>query len=114
MWWAKRRHKHEHKNMHWIVGKYFGTRGNQHWRFFGDNTGKNGQSVRYWIAKAAHTPIQRHTKVVATANPYSPDDYDYFNRRRKKHMVKEPDSDNPSMQMSFTFEYRPPRPVWGV
>jgi RNA-directed DNA polymerase len=115
MSWAKRRHKRDHKNMHWIASRYFGTYGNQHWRFFGETIGKNGQCVRYWIAQAAHTPIVRHTKIVADANPYLPDDYGYFDRRRNKRKGKETShSGIYDTQLAFTFGLWPPRPLWGV
>ena len=116
MWWTKRRHKHDHKNMHWIVDKYFGSCGNQHWRFFGDGTTSKGASQRYWLAQAAHTPIVRHTKVKAIANPYSIDGQKYFAQRRNKRKGKEqmPDTNIYDTQLSFTFGLRTPRPIWGV
>ena len=116
MSWAKRRHMNDRKNKHWVNAKYFGTCGDQSWRFFGDHTSKNGQSVRYWLAQAAHTPIMRHTKVIAVANPYSLDWQEYFTQRRNKRKGKErePDNDIYDRQLAFTFGLRPLRPTWGV
>jgi RNA-directed DNA polymerase len=116
MSWARRRHTRDRKNKHWVSDKYFGTCGNQNWRFFGDHTGKNSQSVRYWLAQAAHTPIVRHTKVIGAANPYSPEWQEYFAQRRNKRKGKEhePDSDIYDKQVAFTFGLRPLRPEWGV
>jgi RNA-directed DNA polymerase len=115
MQWARRRHKHDGKGMRWIVRKYFGTCGNQHWRFFGDSLNRKAETVRYWLAEAAHTPIKRHIKVVAGANPYSTNWTQYFAQRRRR--AKKQGSQVESRfdtQLASTFGLRPPRPMWGV
>jgi RNA-directed DNA polymerase len=68
--WAKRRHPN--KSRRWVKEKYFGSCGDRHWRFFGDQQDEQGQSARRWVALAVTTPIRRHTKIRGEANPYDP------------------------------------------
>lgn len=77
--WAVRRHPK--KSRHWVKEKYFGTRGNQHWAFFGPGTNGKGQPVTYWLFHAASVPIRRHVKIKGAANPYDPVWADYFAQR---------------------------------
>ena len=77
--WAKRRHSN--KNKQWIARKYFGQNGLRRWRFFGQATDESGQTVTNWLCSAASTPIRRHTKIKAEANPYDPEWELYFEER---------------------------------
>jgi RNA-directed DNA polymerase len=79
--WARRRHRYPHKSRRWIADRYFGTVGNRSWRFFGDERTKGGKTVRHWLCLAARTPIVRHIKVKAAANPYDPAWNRYFQTR---------------------------------
>lgn len=76
--WAKRRHPG--KGRRWIYDKYFRTIGSNHWVFVGEIAGKEGaRSVG--LLQLSKTPIQRHTKIQSTANPYDPAWEVYFEER---------------------------------
>ena len=77
--WAKRRHPH--KNRRWIARKYYTTRGNRHWVFHGSTVDTRGKVRVQYLHKAAATPIRRHTKIKAAANPYDPAWEVYFEER---------------------------------
>ena len=77
--WAKRRHPH--KNRRWIARKYYTTRGNRHWVFHGSTVDTRGKVKVHDLHKAADTPIRRHTKIKAAANPYDPAWEVYFEER---------------------------------
>lgn len=80
--WAKRRHRD--KNRTWVARKYFGTLGNQHWRFFGETREAKGKSMtRNWLTLAAQTKIVRHVKIRKEANPYDPAYDAYFAARKE-------------------------------
>jgi RNA-directed DNA polymerase len=77
--WAVRRHPG--KNRAWIRGKYFQTRGENHWVFTGDVPGPKGTSETVWLFSAGKMPIVRHVKVREQANPYDPWWELYFEER---------------------------------
>jgi RNA-directed DNA polymerase len=77
--WAKRRHPR--KNRHWIKTKYFGRRQDRDWTFFGETSHEAGEKQKAWLAHAVDIPIQRHTRVRATANPYDPEWEVYYEER---------------------------------
>jgi RNA-directed DNA polymerase len=110
--WAKRRHKRDNKNQHWIGDKYYATRGKRKWCFFGDEIRKKGIKERYWLRHAASTPIVRHIKVKADAHPYKPDWQEYWQQRKQRNAKRL--LEGSSEQMAFDFYARPPRPAWGV
>jgi RNA-directed DNA polymerase len=68
--WAKRRHPH--KNRRWIAQQYYPTRGTRHWVFHGSTVDTRGKVTVHYLHKAVDTPIRRHTKIKAAANPYAP------------------------------------------
>ena len=73
--WAKGRHRN--KRMGWIKERYFPAHAGRQWVFTGvDHTGR-----RVHLARAADTPIERHIKVQAQANPYDPTYGVYFAKR---------------------------------
>ncbi|WP_312626761.1 group II intron reverse transcriptase/maturase [Scandinavium sp.] len=74
-YWSKRRHPKRGKR--WIKEKYFKRIGAREWPF--SAIGKEGQI--FSLARAADTVIKRHVKIRATANPYSPEDEEYFEGR---------------------------------
>lgn len=80
--WAKRRHPN--KGRRWVKEKYFTTEGGDHWVFFGEDCGSDGKPRTIRLAKAAKTPIKRHTKIRAEANPYDPYWQAYLARRQGK------------------------------
>jgi RNA-directed DNA polymerase len=68
--WATRRHPH--KNAQWIRRKYFCSINGNNWVFFGSATGKTGKQRKTLLYSASQTPIRRHIKIRAKANPYDP------------------------------------------
>ncbi len=76
--WAKRRHPN--KSMDWIQRKYFTTREEDHWVFYGrDEKGQEREAI-----KISKLPIQRHVKVRGNANPYDTEMEVYFEKRLAK------------------------------
>ena len=76
--WAKRRHPN--KSMDWIHKKYFTTKEEDHWVFYGrDEKGQEREAI-----KISKIPIQRHVKVRGNANPYDPEMEVYFEKRQAK------------------------------
>jgi RNA-directed DNA polymerase len=80
--WAKRRHNN--KNPNWIRKKYFKSIGNQNW-VFAANYGKN-KIVK--LFKMESIPIKRFVKVRKMANPYDPEWYSYFDKRKSSRVRK--------------------------
>jgi len=111
MAWARRRHKRDGKNRHWIVDKHFGSQGNRRWWFFGDDETQKGACERLWLLHAASTPIVRHLKVRSDAHPYAPECKEYWENRKRKAPYSLPDQGN---RIAFNYTVRPPRPDWGV
>lgn len=72
--WAQRRHPN--KGRRWVKEKYFCTQGKRRWVFFGEADGE-----RHYLRKLSRTPIWRHIKVRAKANPFDPQ-WDYYFERR--------------------------------
>lgn len=78
--WAKRRH--QQKSARWIRAKYFG----RDWQFFGQVCDKSRTRRQVYLLQAAKTPIERHVKVRATANPYASQWEHYFEQRTEAKM----------------------------
>jgi RNA-directed DNA polymerase len=76
--WAKRRHPN--KPPGWIRRKYFTAVANNHWVFYGSTTSQ-GKTQEHRLIRLAYTPIKRHVKVKAEANPYDPAWEPYFEAR---------------------------------
>ncbi len=82
--WARRRHPH--KGAYWVMKKYFKTRGNQRWVFAADD---EEQRKEIWLLFEVNTPIRRHIKVKAEANPHDPKWRKYFQTRwAREHSAK--------------------------
>jgi RNA-directed DNA polymerase len=77
--WAKRRHPN--KRPGWIRQKYFTRVADNHWVFFGTTTTSRGKTQEHRLIGLAYTPIKRHIKVKAAANPYDPEWESYFETR---------------------------------
>lgn len=77
--WSKRRHPN--KTRWWIKDKYFTTRGNDRWMFYGQTTDKDGKPKNLHIFKASSVPIKRHVKIRGKANPYGVEWETYFEQR---------------------------------
>jgi RNA-directed DNA polymerase len=74
--WARRRH--QQKSPGWLKQKYFERQGHHNWRFFGESCDDEGIPRKVRLLLASRTPIQRHVKVKAEANPYDPTYETYF------------------------------------
>lgn len=83
--WAKRRHSN--KNARWIKAKYFRTVQGRDWVFYGWLKNDDGKR-QVQLIKAAKTPIRRHVKVRAAANPYDPEWERYFEQRLEVKMAE--------------------------
>src|SRR2546430_8569848 len=62
--------------------------GGRNWAFYGESCDEEGKSHRVRVLLASRTPIQRHVKVKAEANPYDPADETYFEKREGDHMAE--------------------------
>jgi RNA-directed DNA polymerase len=68
--WAKRRHPH--KPPGWIRRKYVTRVADNRWVFYGTTITRQGKTREHRLIRRAYTPIKRHIKVKAEANPYDP------------------------------------------
>jgi RNA-directed DNA polymerase len=82
--WASRRHPA--KGSQWIKGRYFQRSGNRNWVFGTRKAGGDGEDVDRRLVLASDTPIKRHTKIKADANPFDPEWEVYFEERETKAM----------------------------
>jgi RNA-directed DNA polymerase len=83
--WARRRHPK--KSSIWLKEKYYGRNRGRDWCFFGECCDDEGQPSKAWLYHAESTPIKRHIKVKAEANPYNPAYETYFEAREGFHML---------------------------
>lgn len=79
--WAKR--MHHNKGRRWIRQQYYGRRGLRAWAFTGTVPNEGGTRRQVWLARAFDTPIRRHVKVRAEANPFDPAWAAYFAARHR-------------------------------
>lgn len=73
--WCRRRHSNRRKR--WIKEKYFKKVGSRSWVFQGVRS--DGEKISLFYTN--DTPIKRHTKIQAEANPYDPQFEQYFEKR---------------------------------
>ncbi len=83
--WARRRHP-KIKGSKWVRRKYFHRVGDWNWVFSGQVIGHDGRPHMMRLRYAQNTPIRRHTKIRAAANPYDPEWEPYFERRLRAKM----------------------------
>ena len=83
--WAVRRHPN--KGARWVKDKYFKTRGTRHWVFAATEKSKDGTQKAHVLLYQADTPIKRHLKIKANANPHDPQWEPYFESRWGKKML---------------------------
>lgn len=86
--WAKRRHPN--KGTRWIKDKYFKTKGTNNWVFSATTYDKDGLQKELNLIKTSNTPIRRHVKIKAQANPHDPVWEDYFESRWGRKMCISP------------------------
>lgn len=84
--WAVRRHPN--KEAQWVKDKYFKTCGTRSWIFSAAEKGKDGTIKDYTLLNESDTPIKRHTKIKALANPHDPDWQLYFETRWGSKLLK--------------------------
>ena len=83
--WAARRHPN--KGARWVKDKYFKTRGARHWVFAATEKNEDGSQRELILLKESDTPIQRHIKIKADANPHDFEWEPYFESRWGKKML---------------------------
>lgn len=66
--WAVRRHPN--KGARWVKEKYFKAQGTRNWVFAAMEKQEEGMQREIALLKASDTPIQRHVKIKADANPH--------------------------------------------
>lgn len=81
--WAVRRHPN--KGARWVKERYFKTRGPRTWVFAA--TEEDGAKRERILLAESDTPIQRHIKIKADANPHDPQWEQYFESRWGKKML---------------------------
>jgi RNA-directed DNA polymerase len=77
--WAVRRHPN--KGARWVKEKYFKTRGARNWVFAATEKQEDGTQRELTLLQESDTPIQRHIKIRANANPHDPEWDHYFESR---------------------------------
>jgi RNA-directed DNA polymerase len=77
--WAVRRHPN--KGACWVKEKYFKTRGARNWVFAVTEKQEDGTQRELTLLQESDTPIQRHIKIRANANPHDPEWEHYFESR---------------------------------
>ena len=83
--WAVRRHPN--KGTRWVKEKYFKTRGFRNWVFTATEEKEDGARGDFILLKESDTPIRRHIKIKADANPHDPQWEAYFEFRWGKKML---------------------------
>ncbi|SEK13342.1 group II intron reverse transcriptase/maturase [Paraburkholderia diazotrophica] len=84
--WAVRRHPN--KGARWVKEKYFKTCGTRNWVFTATEKREDGTTRELTLLQESDTPIQRHVKIKANANPHDPEWEQYFESRWGKKMLK--------------------------
>ncbi len=83
--WAVRRHPK--KGVRWVKKRYFKTRGHRHWVFTATEEKEDGTKRERILLLESDTPIKRHIKIKAAANPHDPQWEQYFETRWGKKML---------------------------
>ncbi|HEV2594202.1 MAG TPA: group II intron reverse transcriptase/maturase [Sphingomicrobium sp.] len=77
--WAVRRHPN--KGARWVKEKYLKTRGARNWVFAATEKQEDGTQRELALLQESDTPIHRHIKIRANANPHDPEWEHYFESR---------------------------------
>ncbi|MCX4173578.1 MULTISPECIES: group II intron reverse transcriptase/maturase [Paraburkholderia] len=83
--WAARRHPK--KGARWIKIKYFRAKGLRDWVFAATEKKEDGTTREVTLLKESDTPIKRHIKIRAGANPHDPQWVPYFESRWGQKML---------------------------
>lgn len=84
--WAVRRHPN--KGTRWVKEKYFKSKGLRNWVFTATEHQENGTKRELTLLRESDTPIHRHIKIQANANPHDPQWVQYFESRWGKNMLR--------------------------
>jgi RNA-directed DNA polymerase len=84
--WAARRHPN--KGTRWVKEKYFNSRGLRNWVFAAALHQEDGMKRELTLLRESDTPIHRHIKIQASANPHDPQWTQYFESRWGKKMLR--------------------------
>ena len=84
--WAVRRHPN--KGVRWVKEKYFKSQGTRNWVFSAIEKKEDGTKKGRILLQESDTPIVRHIKIKAGANPHDPRWDPYFEDRWVKAMLK--------------------------
>jgi RNA-directed DNA polymerase len=83
--WAVRRHPN--KGAQWVRDKYFKSRGFRNWVFTATEHQEDGTKRELILLRESDTPMHRHIKIQANANPHDPQWEQYFASRWGKKML---------------------------
>ena len=83
--WAARRHPE--KGARWVKDRYFKTRGTRNWVFAATEEKEDGTKRELTLLLESDTPIRRHVKIKADANPHDRQWEQYFEARWGKKML---------------------------
>ena len=83
--WAVRRHPR--KTRRWVKDRYFKVQGGRRWVFSCAEKSADGRKRQYTLLDASDTPLVRHIKIKAAANPHDPAWDEYFESRWGKRML---------------------------
>ncbi len=83
--WAARRHSN--KSAQWVKKRYFKTQGPLNWVFAATEKKEDGADEQITLRKESDTPIKRHVKILADANPHDRNWEPYFEARWGKKMM---------------------------
>jgi RNA-directed DNA polymerase len=83
--WAVRRHPN--KGARWVKATYFTTQGARNWVYAAIEQQADGTRRDLVLLQESDTPIQRHIKIKADANPHDPQWAQYFESRWGKKML---------------------------
>src|ERR1017187_4134660 len=75
------------KDTRWVKAKYFKSKGLRNWVFAATENKEDGTQREFTLLKESATPIQRHVKIKADANPHDPQWEQYFESRWGKKML---------------------------
>ena len=81
--WRMLRKRHPRKSKKWLFKKYWIASGKKHIFAVLTKTKKDSKRI-YQVIRTSSIGIRRHIKIIATANPYSPEFGRYFWQRRNR------------------------------
>jgi RNA-directed DNA polymerase len=87
MLWRWALSRHPNKSVRWIKDRYFKSKGSRNWVFAATEKQEDATKKELTLLKESDTPIVRHVKIKAQANPYDPLWDAYFEARWVKKML---------------------------